>query len=60
MDKSYFHIKAHSLDIFKPEGKTYSFWLCMESEEKVKEWIKKKGFFSKVYWIRKEKPPFEN
>lgn len=60
MDKSYFHIKAHSLDIFKPEGKTIKFWLYMESEEKVRERLNKDGHYSKIYWIRQEKPPFED
>jgi len=60
-EPTYFHIKARCMDIYKPEGKVITFWLWGNSEQHIREILKKgNNEYKDIEWIRKEKPTWES
>jgi len=59
MNKKWYHIKARCMDIFKPDGKVITFWLWGDSEQHIREILKKdNNEYKDIEWIVEEKPPF--
>ena len=53
----WFHIKAKSMNIFKPLGKVITFWLWGEDEKQITKLVISKKY-QDIEWIKEETPPF--
>jgi len=60
-NEGWYHIKARCMDIWKPDGKVITFWLWGNSEQHIKELLKKgNNSYKNIEWIKKEKPTWES